>query len=289
MIYYPSFGMNAVLRHVFPVSCDIAYVGGADAVEHSCFELVEDYYDERSNGYGWPCNQFSYVSVALQTDGTLYWAWYQGGVAPLISTMSKVDTPAPLLVTSEWAPRPDPPRVQIEERLKNNVDDSWPPIFFSPTQPGQNYTGDSPEDLVLPFNGFFSGVGTNLFRPNEKHGFYSGPTYNVSYGPIDNCGTFSEDGICGSGIFESESDRSFDVPTWSLLSIFCEHHWEGPDPTGECWTYEHLTPNAALPVPRPGNSDQEFGTFSLQRDGSVWWTRMMGPLVFDQALLVQQD
>ena len=60
-----------------------------------------------------------------------------------------------------------------------------------------------------------------------------------------------------------------------------ELNWEGPDPTGKLLDLRtHLTPNAALPVPMPERSDQKFGTFSLQRDGSVWRTRMAGPLCF---------
>jgi hypothetical protein len=290
MIYYPSFGMNAVLRHVFPVSCDITYAGGEEPVTHSCFELVEDYYDERSVGYGWPCNQFSYVTVALQADGSLYWAWYQGGVAPLIATLNKVENPLPLDSNKGHGPRPDLDRLRRDagfKALAKATDEQWPPLFFDPPQPGQNYTGESPEDLVLPFNGWFNGVASNLFPPNEKHGFYSGETYNVTYGPFDNCSSFTEYGVCGEGVFVSETDRSFNAPTWSILNIFCENHWEGPDPVGTCWTYEHFTPNQ-FPVWKPGAADQEFGTFSLQRDGSVWWTRMLGPLVFDQALLQPQ-
>jgi len=279
MIYYPSFGMNAVLLHVFPVSCDITYAGGDDPVEHSCFELVEDYYDDRSVGFSSPCNQFSYVSVALQKDGSLYYAWYQGGVAPFIATLYKVDSLTPSNAFSNEPLRPPSP-LAVQHELKY-LKEEWPLLAFDPPQPGQNLVGESPSDLVLSFNGFFSGVASNRFPPNEKHGYYSGPTFNVTYGPLENCSSFAG-GECGEGIIESETGRSFNTPTFSLLNIFCEHHWEGPDPAGECWTYEHILWN------RFNDIDQEFGTFSLQRDGSVWWTRMLGPLVFDDALLELQ-
>jgi hypothetical protein len=245
-----------------------------------CYSFLEDFRAPADVGFPENGAVFSLTHVVLneQRDGSMFWTYMQGGIATGTGYLAK---------STDMAALP-PPSSEKMEHERRELQRLFFPLgsIISPV-PGSN-------DFPRRHDGVW--VGNDISETDGIPGFKFGSQVrlDIREGGCNWLNDFLSPGTeflgesCGVISFpESGAEEDLEY----IMKTQCFDYVKGPEPMrlgGECYMMESIRFDL---LDSPGQWDEDslrFMTFSMQRDGGLYWTYMMGTVVKSSGMLYRE-